>query len=160
MAGWTQELTADDDGPAIAVRRQKQDTELDMTAMIDCTFLLLIFFTVAATLDPSTLVLPEASVGTGVDPDKCVIVTLAQVEDDGTAEIFLGDGTSTGALSGDDATQQAALVEYISAGNAQGKPNVMIKADRGVANRETKRVAEAAGKVPDVKIYYAVMEEG
>lgn len=56
-----------DDGPALPRRRLTEDSELDMTPMIDCVFLLLIFFTVTSRPDQATSVeLPPARYGKGV----------------------------------------------------------------------------------------------
>ena len=59
----------DDDGPALPKRRLQADTEMDMTPMIDCTFLLLVFFVVGAKLDPDAVVIIEVfSKKTSVTP--------------------------------------------------------------------------------------------
>ena len=67
-------------GAAIRPRRNRDDDcEMDITPMIDITFLLLIFFLVAARLDEDTPVeLPPARHGTAVAVKSSVIITLAE----------------------------------------------------------------------------------
>ena len=61
-----EQLAEDPSGPVLTRRRIKQETELDITPMIDITFLLLIFFLVASTPDLQVEVkLPPARHGLG-----------------------------------------------------------------------------------------------
>ena len=56
----------------------KQEDEVDMTPMIDCVFLLLIFFLVSSIPDTKTAVkLPPARHGAAADPSIAVFVTVA-----------------------------------------------------------------------------------
>lgn len=75
---WQGEPSVADDlgieAPAKTRRRKKlrilEDTELDMTPMIDVTFQLLIFFMLSNQLaNPSPILVPEAVYGQGVTPD-------------------------------------------------------------------------------------------
>jgi biopolymer transport protein TolR len=159
MATIADELADADDTPVIAPRKVKQDTDLDMTPMIDCTFLLLIFFTVGATIEPSGgIELPEARYGVGVDPDTAVIVTLAQRDEEGLADIFLADGKSGSPLTGEPPEQAEAIREYVEEGYVSGKRAVLINAERGVISREVQRVAAAAAEVEGMQLYFPVLE--
>jgi biopolymer transport protein ExbD len=95
---WQGEPTdADDLGiPAPAKtrpRRKRQlleDTELDMTPMIDVTFQLLIFFMLTNQLaNPSPLLVPEAVYGQGVTPDGKQIVLV-----DEQGRYYLGENAN------------------------------------------------------------------
>ena len=69
MADEIIEIDEAEEIPVLPKRRMQVDTEMDMTPMIDCTFLLLVFFVVGAKLDPDAIVqLPPARYGAGVDP--------------------------------------------------------------------------------------------
>ena len=65
-----------------------------MTPMIDCVFLLLIFFTVTSRPDQATSVeLPPARYGKGVSLQDSVIITVASREGNRPAAVYLADGT-------------------------------------------------------------------
>jgi biopolymer transport protein ExbD len=158
MAAWLEELAGEEDAPAVTPRRMRTDTELDMTPMIDCTFLLLIFFTVGATIEsPTAVELPPARYGAGVDPDKTAVVTIALRDEAGAGLIHLGDGTGETPLEGDETAQSQAIRQYVE---ASGKQAVMIKAERAVQHREISRVAETIGELEGVALYVAVLEAG
>ncbi|TWU27254.1 ExbD/TolR family protein [Bythopirellula polymerisocia] len=137
-----------------------EDAEMDITPMIDITFLLLIFFLVCSTPDQKTAIeLPKAKYGKGVGERNSVIFT---VSDEGVdnAPIYLGDGKIDAARLSDDPDEQSDLiVEAVEKGRREeNKENVLIKADRNVAYREVERVVKAASRVEGAKIYLAVME--
>jgi len=148
-----------DDQPVIR-RRQSGDSEMDITPMIDITFLLLIFFLVAARLEEDTPVeLPPARHGTAVAIKSSVILTVAAGGGD-LAEIYEGDGKAADRLisSRDLEAQEAAIVAYIEEEVAGGKESVLIKAEKGVKHRDVARVSTAVGKAGNGELYVAVLE--
>ena len=150
----------DDEGPVLPRRRARADTEMDMTPMIDCTFLLLVFFVVGAKIDPDTAVqLPPARYGTGVDPSKSVIVTIAQ-QGESEVQVFLGDGKDGTPLTGDNESQAKQIREAVETAIIEGRTEVLIKAERGVRHREVSRVASAATQIEGVNLNVAVLEIG
>ncbi len=141
-------------------RLRTDDAEMDITPMIDVTFLLLIFFLVCSTPDQQSAVdLPKARYGTGVDKKNSVIIT---VSDGGveSAPIYLADGKIAGARLSDDADEQTEkILEAVTKGREeQNKENVLIKADRNVAYREIARVIKTVSQVEGAKIFLAVLE--
>ena len=69
-----------------------EDAEMDITPMIDITFLLLIFFLVCSIPDQTTAIeLPTAKYGKGVGERTSVIITLSDEGID-SAPIYLADG--------------------------------------------------------------------
>lgn len=137
-----------------------EDAEMDITPMIDITFLLLIFFLVCSTPDQKTAIeLPKAKYGKGVGERNSVIIT---VSDEGidNAPVYLGDGKIDSARLTDDPDLQGDLiVEAVEKGRKEeNKENVVIKADRNVAYREVARVVKAVSRVEGAKIFLAVME--
>ena len=97
-------------------RRELDASELDITPMIDITFLLLIFFLVAARLDQEAPVdLPPARHGTAVAVKNSVIITLG-LGDRGVATVYTGDGKSEARQLGtsDLDAQSDAITAYVS----------------------------------------------
>jgi biopolymer transport protein ExbD len=153
----------DEGGGAVQFPRPKRsDDEVDMTPMIDCVFLLLIFFLVGSIPDLKTSVeLPPARHGAGADPFKSVIVTIADAGENQPAAVYIGDGKVGAPLSGDPAAQHAAIVEALKQGIQEGKTTFMIKAEKSVKHREVSRVASAAKDVESSEksnIYLAIFE--
>ena len=149
----------DDHGPVIACRPLQASADLDITPLIDITFLLLIFFIVASTADVQTSVeLPRARYGKGVNDRTSVILTIAERGGAGSALVYLADGTGGSALPDDPATQEEQIVEHVRQGFSEGKSNVLVKAARGVLHRDVSRVAAAAARVEGITMHLAVFE--
>ncbi len=149
-------------------RKQLEDTEMDITPMIDITFLLLIFFLVASKMEESTSVsLPPARYGMAVPSKNSVIITVDKgASDDEPAMVYRGDGANPENAfdSADLAAQEEAISTYISDQMLENSQLsfVLIKAARGVKHRDVARVARAVGKVEDDKVqqlHVAVLEE-
>jgi biopolymer transport protein ExbD len=145
--------------PLLSSKRQTDD-EMDITPMIDMTFLLLIFFLVCSTPEPLTSVeLPKAKYGKGVGLENSVIITLGN---DGveTAPVYLADGTiETARLTDEPEEQSRLIVEAVTKGlELDNKQGVLIKADRNVAYREVNRVVKSVSQVEGAKIFLAVFE--
>ena len=156
---------ADDPPPRFPRSRFVDDTEMDITPMIDITFLLLIFFLVASHLESQASVpLPPAQYGATVPVKESVIITLDKGEGD-TARVFRGDGTEPdreiGSINLLD--QEEELIKYIEDEMASGVPRkhfVIIKAARGVKHRDVARIAKSVGKVDKgQQLHIAVLEQ-
>ncbi len=149
----------EDSGPVLRRRPVKDSAEMDITPMIDITFLLLIFFLVCSTLSQQTAVeLPPARHGSGVDEQSSVIVTVAPRGTGRPPAVYLGDGTSGTPLDDDHDTQEQLIVDEVEKGLQQGHPNVLIKAAMGVKHGEVSRVAAAAARVDGIRLHMAVFE--
>lgn len=150
-----------EDEPLAVRRRPPDDAEMDITPMIDVTFLLLIFFLVASRLDDKPDVqLPSARFGTAVPSDACVYITVATAANDSVA-IYLSNGIDPGAiLGGTPEEQEARIRDYVKAGlnGAPPKRQVVIKAGKDVKQREMMRVKTAVGMAGEVPLYLAVLE--
>lgn len=146
--------------------RRISDDEMDITPMIDITFLLLIYFLVAPRLsEESMLQLPTARFGTGVSNKQSAIVTVVPGAGD-DALIYKGEGKRAenllAASSYDE--QRSELETYFEQQlSTGGKQNVLIKAEKGVKHRDVAKVAKAVSSVStdtDVHVLYvAVLEE-
>jgi len=151
---------------ALKPRRQLEDTEMDITPMIDITFLLLIFFLVASKMDESSPVaLPPAKYGLAVPTKNSVIITISKgATDDGPAAVYKGDGASpeTEIDASDLEAQEEEIASFVSDAMLEdtNKTFVLIKAARGVKHRDVSRVAKAVGRVAEVQqLHIAVLEE-
>ncbi len=146
----------------VAFRRpMREAADLDITPMIDMTFLLLIFFLVASTPDPQSAVdLPPARYGTGVSDRSSVIITVADRGPDRPAAVYLADGAVGQPLPEDPDLQKDEIASAVEAGlfGGEGKSSVLVKAEKEVKHREVSRVASAAAQVEGIKLYLAVME--
>jgi biopolymer transport protein ExbD len=156
---------AEEAGATIRPRRNRQDdSEMDITPMIDITFLLLIFFLVASKMDTAAAItLPKARHGLPVAEKGAVVVTLTEGGPDGKALIYKGDTTDAGEMvrGADPVAQEDELIEFISEAMSGDEPKqyVLIKAEPGVKHREVSRVAKAVGKAEAVtQLYVAVLE--
>jgi biopolymer transport protein ExbD len=146
-------------------RRQRpplDEAEMDITPMIDCTFLLLIFFLVTSHLRSQTpLPLPVAQHGRVVAEEDCIVLTVLK-GGDGRAQVYRGTSrVPEDRLDGaGEAELEPAIIQYVEA-QASGlrpKRQVLLKAQRGLKQREVARVERAASQAAGGTLYVAVVE--
>lgn len=152
-------LQAEDDdldGPLVlAPKAMLQEAEMDITPMIDITFLLLIFFLVAAKMDSQKAVgLPDARSGGAVLADKAVTIIIVPSGPDAVL-VSNGDG---GQFSSDLAQQEDEIATYVEEQLDSGKQFVLLKAGKGIRHKEVSRVAQAIGKANVPSLYLAVKQ--
>lgn len=151
--------TAEEDvGPVMARRPMVDSADLDITPMIDITFLLLIFFIVCSTAAMQSAVdLPPAQFGEGVSEKSAVIFTVLPGTGTGPAEVYLGS-TSGERLPTDRNAREAAIMQAVEEGMGRGEETVLVKAAKDVKHREVSDVAAAAGLVDGIRLHMAVLE--
>jgi biopolymer transport protein ExbD len=156
---WADALLDDAPRPVLPRRKLVERSELDITPMIDITFLLLIYFLVCSMPDPNTAVeLPEARFGKGVGQANSVVLTVTD-GGLGAAPVYLADGRVEGSqLSADPEKQSDQIQAAVEEGLSQGKSDVIVKAERGVAYREVARVAAAVSRVRGIRLHVGVLE--
>ncbi len=150
----------DDDEPALP-RRKIDDDEMDITPMIDITFLLLIFFVVCSKMDPTQMgKIPEATNGIAVSAKQSAVVF---IEPAGKDKVILKriDGTE---FSEDEETQTSELIEYITkelkATIGAEKTHVMIMGDGEVRVGEITRVQKIIGDAfTEIESTYIAVKE-
>ncbi|WP_442481407.1 ExbD/TolR family protein [Aeoliella sp. SH292] len=152
----------EDDDEFTPPKRRKNDAEeldMDITPMIDITFLLLIFFIVSSHPDETTsIALPKARHGDAVSQRTAIVFSVGEGGLD-TAPAYKGDGKiPQNQLSPDPATREEEIAQYIQEGKQQGKKDVVIKGDRGVSCRDINGVLKAISKVEGTELYLGVME--
>ncbi len=161
------EHDADSPLPRRQSKLSEKDFEMDITPMIDITFLLLIFFLVCSTSDADTAIdLPQARYGKGVGERNSVIITISKeitLDEEGNEHfpVYLADGKIEQNRLPDAYDRQAEMIyAAVERGKMdEAKENVLIKADRDVAHREVARVIKAASKVEGMQMHLAVLEE-
>ena len=132
-------------------KRATTEAELDITPMIDVTFLLLIFFMVTSTMDPEeALDVPPALHGLGVAADAAIIIVVTQGDPPG---IHSPDKT----LMTNDPENVGPYVEQrVQAGSRE----VIIKAERqvktGFVQKVPRQVHNVISEFPDARFSIAV----
>ena len=149
----------------LAPREALEDTEMDITPMIDITFLLLIFFIVSSKMDPSSNVpLPPAVTVVAVPVKNSVIISVGPGDTaDAPAKVYKGDGISPENVfpDGDLEAQEDEIAAYVEDQIAENPQltYVLIKASKGIKYREVSRVQDAVSKPEAVKqLHIAVVE--
>jgi len=144
--------------PVLPHRRLREDDEMDITPMIDITFLLLIYFLVASTQDEQSRVkVPEARYASGVAEQDA---TTFSVTEGGLelAPVYLGDGAQPeNQITGTKQEQADKIQQTVQSAVNEGRNNVVIMAEGGVSHREVARVAGAASRVSGIHLHFGVL---
>ena len=145
----------EDNAPLVLPRKKLEEAEMDITPMIDITFLLLIFFLVAAKMDSQRAVgLPDARAGSAILAEKAVTVIIEPSGPDAVL-VFNGEG---GQFSTDMEAQEEEITSYIKDQLDGGKQFVLLKAGKGIRHKEVSRVAQAIGRADVPSLYLAVKQ--
>ena len=137
-------------------KRSLEIGEMDITPMIDCTFLLLIFFLLTSSVSSkSPVTLPPAYHGAEAAEADAIIITVAR-NANGDPQIFLGDDDQPNhEATGSPEDQEAAIKKYLTeenakfvtiAGQKRQRNNVLIKAAVGLRQRDVDRIEKAVVK--------------
>lgn len=133
--------------------RGGDEADLDITPMIDVTFLLLIFFMVSSTMQAKPdLDIPPAKHGTGVEAAQSVVIILkkpAGPEDPA--------GISLAGRAGEAAMDD--VKGFIEEGLSEGKDHVIIKADREVPHGFVQEVTRVITEFEGVSFSIGVRDE-
>jgi biopolymer transport protein ExbD len=128
--------------------RKLPETDIDVTPLVDCVFLLLSFFMLTSPMkgDPDRNV-PAAAHGVGVDPLGTTAIRIVDAEPN--PRILLDNRESTV----DD------IRPFVEAGVRKGHTLVVIKADRKVPCGLVQKVAKAATAVAGVQFSLGVQDK-
>ncbi len=134
-----------------------EGAHVDMTAMIDLVFMLNIFFLVTSLVTAlGEIEMPRAKHVVPVDPEKSVVLTV--VPGNGPNPwVYMGDMKSSKPFP--DADQDQLIAAAVEDEVKKGKNNVIIKAEKGIAAREIKRIARAATVDEGTKLFLGVTEK-
>lgn len=144
-------------------KRNFDEPQMDMTPMIDCTFLLLIFFIVAAKLDPEmALELAKAKLGAAVSEKNSAVILIVATNPD-NPDIFLGPAKKADKqVRGTEDDQAEAIKQYIESefSGATPKTAVILKTEKDVKFRHVLRVGRAISQgAPETSIHHAIIEQ-
>lgn len=152
------------DRPGSLPRRSmlSSDDDMDITPMIDITFLLLIFFIVASKMDTgSDVTLPLALNGTAVTMKSSAVLTLIGDNPD-FVDVYYGEGNAQRRFNAiDPIVQEELVVGFVEDALHASTPKqqVVVRADKAVKHREVSRILRAIGRVAGARAYVAVLEE-
>ncbi len=131
-----------EEGPMTFGKKRKSDDEVDITPMIDITFLLLIFFVVCSKMDPSqTGAVPDAEYGGGVSTNDSAVILMERGTGD-RAIVKRGNGDK---FFDDPEQQGVEVIDYINQQLALGRKYVMIVGNKDVTVGEISRVQRIIG---------------
>ncbi len=128
-----------------------EEAELDITPMIDVTFLLLIFFMVTSTMDQQKQInVPPAKHGVGVEASNATFVTILANEG-GLGRVLLGDGAD-----GEEVVSMDRVTRYVQQGLIEGRDLCIVKAERDVTEGRVQDVLRAVGEIEDMRFAVGV----
>ncbi|MCO8124147.1 biopolymer transporter ExbD [Stieleria sp. TO1_6] len=161
MSSVIEDLSEDEEDDFQLPRKKRDDDEMDITPMIDITFLLLIFFVVCSKMDPTQMgKIPEATNGVAISAKESAVVF---IEAAGKDKVVLKriDGSE---FSSDEETQTSELIEYISkelkSTLGDEKNHVMIMGDAEITVGEVTRVQKIIGDAfEDITSTYIAVKE-
>tara|TARA_R100000781_G_scaffold114412_1_gene85144 strand:- start:461 stop:910 length:450 start_codon:yes stop_codon:yes gene_type:complete len=132
-------------------KRFGNEADLDITPMIDVTFLLLIFFMVTSTMQSAPDVeLPVAHHGTGVSRNENVIVSV--IDPDGIPILMAGDPPAP-------VMSMEEIVEYAKQQSEAGKTGIIVKASGTIPSGYIKQLTQRLQAIGDVRFHYAVSDQ-
>jgi biopolymer transport protein ExbD len=140
-------------------RKSNSEMELDITPMIDVTFLLLIFFMVASTMQPTAENdIPPAKHGVGIETEYSTVISIRLPDaDDAAPIIYLGEGGTKPVDVNDELDDK--IEQHVKDGFKKGRSRVIIKADRSVRHGFVQRVARAANSVDGIRFFIGVQDK-
>ena len=140
-----------DAGGSFGGKRKPIEGELDITPMIDVTFLLLIFFMVSSTMQGKPdLDVPVAVHSIGIDSKGAAVVTIfAPASSAESPRIVLGD------VKGDEGDLND-VRRYVEDQVREGRRKVVVKAEGDVPHGLVEDVAKAVKSVEGVELYMGV----
>ncbi len=141
-----------DEGGIDGPRRKKikHDEEIDVAPLIDCTFILLMYFIVLQALSPRMDAnVPAAQHGSAMKTDGASIITIKLNKDTQQTTVKYDDKEGT----------VAGVTAYVAEGLRKQRTNVVIMADRDVPHGVVQKVLKAAGKVEGVKLGIGVQDK-
>jgi biopolymer transport protein ExbD len=142
----------------IARRPDSEPPEFDITAMVDLVFMMNIYFLVTfVTVALGELNLPSADHCTALDADSAVVLTVVRSLDGKSVVVGFGEGNETEQIE-DSAEQEKRIQAAVEKGIAEGKKNVLLKAEKKVRLADMFRIATAA-TAEGMKLHVAVLEK-
>ena len=155
------DLLEQEEDDFVIPRKDRGDDEMDITPMIDITFLLLIFFIVCSTMDPTKIgEIPEAENGLAISAKNSAVIF---IEPGGGDDVVLSkpDGTQ---FSSDEDAQATEIIEYITGELEKSlgvsKQHVMLFGNENVEVGKVTRIQKIIGDAfEDLSSTYIAVKE-
>ena len=129
-------------------RKVVEETEMDITPMIDVMFLLLIFFILTNNASKTTqVVLPKTNNSMAVNRKESVVLTIFKSDD--APQVYLSDGKKENGPA-----SMADVTAYVRDGVLQEKRTVIILSDTEVPAGFVEEVALAASEASETELQY------
>lgn len=136
-------------------RRIPVDDEIDITPMIDCVFLLLIFFMVTSTMNPvQETNIPEAVHGVGITSLDTTVIGISTSGAAGNSSPVIELGENTGKFGSLDDVRA-----YVEEAVRESRFNVNIKADRDTPSGFVDDVSRVVSSIEGIKLHYGVKDK-
>lgn len=141
------QLDDEEEEDFVMPRKKRDEEEMDITPMIDITFLLLIFFVVCSKMDPTQMApIPNADQGLSISAKNSAVIF---VEPGGKDKVIVKDITQR-EFSTDEDTRTGEIIEYVtkelkSTSTRFDKKYVMIMSDGEVPVREISKIRRIIG---------------
>ena len=148
-------------------RTRTEEADLDITPMIDITFLLLAFFVVVSKMDAQIPVtMPKATSGATIAEENCVVLVVTTETAGGEAKIYKGQTADLSALVSSDSTldKEAEIGEFVE-NEISNRPTVeaiLIKGDGNVRAGDIemiKRGIASSDLALTRRVFFGVEEE-
>jgi len=155
------EMIHDEEDDFVIPRKHREDDEMDITPMIDITFLLLIFFIVCSTMDPTKIGgIPEAENGLAISAKNSAVIFIQPGSGDSVV-LSTPDGTQ---FSSDEDVQATEIIEYITSelekSLGASKQQVMLFGDANVKVGQVTRIQKLIGDAfEDLNSTYIAVKE-
>ena len=153
----------DDDAPPTGGSKARSEADLDITPMIDVTFLLLIFFMVTSTMQQIQENLPMAEHGVGVESrDSLVVSILAPKSTSAPPSVRVGGGEELSGSGGPTdlgEDRRARIRDLVAQGQQEGASRVIIRADRDVPYGFISQVMRAVNEVEGMAFSFEVKDK-
>jgi biopolymer transport protein ExbD len=155
------EMTDEDADDFVLPRKKREDDEMDITPMIDITFLLLIFFIVCSTMDPTKIGgIPEAENGLAISAKNSAVIFIEPGSGDSVV-LSTPDGTQ---FSSDEDAQATEIIEYVTSelekSLGASKQQVMLFGDANVKVGQVTRIQKIIGDAfEDIDSTYIAVKE-
>lgn len=155
------QLNDDDDEDMVPPRAKREEEEMDITPMIDITFLLLIFFVVASKMDPTqTGSIPDAENGLAISAKDSAVIFIEPIGKDKVV-LKRRDGSE---FSSDEEAQASEIVKYITdeleKSISKNKDQVMLLGDGEVKVSDVTRVQKIIGdEFQEMEFTYIAVKE-
>lgn len=138
----------------IKKKNSNDEADLDITPMIDVTFLLLIFFMVTSTMDDQKAAnVPPAVHGIGAETNSATIVSVLADPGGGPSRVVMGDGPD-----GEEAPNLELVRRYVQAAFSEGKELCIIKAERDVKEGKVQEVLKVLAEIEGLKFAVGVQD--